>query len=214
MREYNGRYMDDGNESETAFIEAAAQPLRDSETLPRDFEARLMSQIRAESRRAAAHHPMVDWCTRPRALSLSPVAALAIAAGLAGLVAIGTLSATGAFRARGAARAALVERTPAAAAPDTVTLVRFVFVDPHAHNVALVGDFNDWRRGTTELHAGTRPGVWSVSVPLPAGRHEYAFIVDGTRWVADPSAAAQSDEFGTESSVLMIGSGRPAASSS
>jgi hypothetical protein len=40
---------------------------------------------------------------------------------------------------------------------------------------------------------------------LPAGRHEYAFLVDGERWVTDPSAATQRDEFGQESSVVRIG---------
>jgi hypothetical protein len=42
-------------------------------------------------------------------------------------------------------------------------------------------------------------------VALTPGRHEYAFIVNGSRWVADPLAVKSSDDFGTESSVIRVG---------
>jgi 1,4-alpha-glucan branching enzyme len=48
-------------------------------------------------------------------------------------------------------------------------------------------------------------GAWSASVPLPKGRHEYAFIVNGKQWVPDPFAPASSDEFDATSSVITIG---------
>ena len=105
----------------------------------------------------------------------------------------------------------LSERTPrgsssrAAARRDTVQIVRFVFVDPGATRVELVGDFNEWAKGSTELTRSGAPGVWAVSVPLSPGRHEYAFIINGSRWVADPLAVKSSDDFGTESSVIRVG---------
>jgi hypothetical protein len=40
---------------------------------------------------------------------------------------------------------------------------------------------------------------------MPPGRHEYAFIVDGKRWTADPFAPPRSDEFDTSSSVIVVG---------
>ena len=89
-------------------------------------------------------------------------------------------------------------------------VVRFVFVDSAARSVSLVGDFNGWAKGATRLAAIGERGVWVVSVQLPAGRYEYAFIVtgaDGERWVADPYAATLRDEFGTESSVVTLGAG-------
>jgi len=86
-----------------------------------------------------------------------------------------------------------------------VQVVRFVFVDPRATSVELVGDFNEWSRGKTELGRSGAPGVWAVSVPLSPGRHEYAFIINGSRWVADPLAVKSSDDFGTESSVIRVG---------
>jgi hypothetical protein len=87
--------------------------------------------------------------------------------------------------------------------------VRFVQIDPAAHSVSLVGDFNAWEKGATRLSAGDN-GAWVASIPLRAGRHEYAFIVegpDGEQWVADPFARTVHDEFDTESSVIMVGNG-------
>ena len=85
---------------------------------------------------------------------------------------------------------------------DTVHVVRFLFVDPTARSVALVGDFNGWNKKATALARGTGKGAWSASVPMGPGRHEYAYLVDGKRWILDPLAAVKRDEFGTETSVV------------
>ena len=69
----------------------------------------------------------------------------------------------------------------------------------------VLGDFNEWTRGANKLQRSGAPGVWSVAVPLSPGRHEYAFIINGSRWVADPLAVKSSDDFGTESSVIRVG---------
>jgi cyclomaltodextrinase len=48
--------------------------------------------------------------------------------------------------------------------------------------------------------------VWTAVVPLAPGRYRYAFLLDGSHWVADPAApAARDDEFGAASSVLTVG---------
>jgi 1,4-alpha-glucan branching enzyme len=101
------------------------------------------------------------------------------------------------------------DRLAATARSDTVHVVRFVLIDPAALSVSLVGDFNAWEKGATRLSAGDN-GAWIASIPLRAGRHEYAFIVegpDGEEWVADPFARTVRDEFDTESSVIMVGNG-------
>lgn len=178
------------------FAERIAQPLRAPEVLAPDFEARLMAQARAEVARQRAVQARGSWWTRRRMVMASPLTGLALAAGIAALAATSTLTV-----ARRAAQAPSV-----AVRTDTVQLVRFVFADSSARTVSLVGDFNGWARGRTPLHATARAGVWSVSVPLMAGRHEYAFIVNGERWVADPLSPGNRDEFGIESSVLMLAS--------
>ena len=88
---------------------------------------------------------------------------------------------------------------------DTVNVVRFVFVG-QAKTVSLVGDFNAWGAQPVSLVPTGTAGTWTASVPLPSGRHEYAFIVDGQRWVADPFAPTSSDEFNTSSSIITVGS--------
>jgi len=163
----------------------------------------LMDKVRAEGAtlypvRATARKA---WWRRERVLRVSPIAGLALAAGISAIVAVSSIAIGSRISAR---NNATVAATQAAPATDTVQLVRFVFVDSHASSVELVGDFNEWTKGSTVLKLSGAPGVWAVSVPLSAGRHEYAFIVNGTRWVADPLAVKSSDEFGTESSVIRV----------
>lgn len=154
-----------------------------------------MEAVRAETpiRYPGARAP---WWRRPRTVRLSPLAGLGLAAGFAGLVAVGTLASAGRF---GAA-----EERQVAAAVDTVHLVRFAISAPDARSVTLVGDFNGWTRSGTELSASAVPGVWTITLPLSPGRHEYAFLIDGERWVVDPTAVIVSDDFGTETSVVTV----------
>ncbi|HSK18884.1 MAG TPA: glycogen-binding domain-containing protein [Longimicrobiales bacterium] len=81
-------------------------------------------------------------------------------------------------------------------------LTQFVLEAPDAQQVVLAGDFTNWQ----PVHALTRtePGVWSVVVPLAPGVHNYAFIVDGDRWVPDPNAPAVNDGFGGLNSRLAV----------
>jgi len=47
---------------------------------------------------------------------------------------------------------------------------------PHARQVALIGDFNDWDSRAHPL-VQVAPGLWERAVSLPAGKHRYAFLV-------------------------------------
>ena len=173
--------------------------MRGSEILAPDFESRLMARARAAVARREATRPGRGWWRTGRVYVASPLATLAMAAGIAIVAAMATIATT-----RGSASIA--------SRPDTVEFVRFVLVDSTARSVSIVGDFNEWRPDRTPLVAAPKPGVWSVSLPLSPGRHEYAFIVDGKRWVVDPASLPSSDEFGTESSVLLVAPARIGAS--
>jgi|SRR5690554_4925442 hypothetical protein len=86
--------------------------------------------------------------------------------------------------------------------------VRFALAAPAARGVALVGDFNDWDRDATPLEPSAAGNEWSVTVRLAPGRYTYAFVVDGTRWVPDPSAPrAPDDGFGIPTSVILVPEG-------
>ena len=76
-----------------------------------------------------------------------------------------------------------------------------------ASKVFVAGDFNGWDTTKTPLVRTSSPGVWSVTLPLSAGRHIYAFVVDGS-WSADPHAPlAPDDGFGHANSVKLVRGG-------
>lgn len=68
----------------------------------------------------------------------------------------------------------------------------------------LAGDFNQWSSYTMPMVRDTR-GVWRARVPLPRGRYEYRFIVDGN-WQNDPHACGVvPNEFGSCNCVAEVG---------
>ena len=196
-------YRDEISDETAALVERAADHLRQPEHLDPSFDARLMQRVRAEgtSRYPAASHGSIVWWRSAR-LHLSPLGALALAAGISAFAVVSTL-AIGSRTGAGKPAPTIAEKS---ITTDTVNVIRFVFVDAQARSVEIIGDFNEWTRGANKLQRSGAPGVWSVAVPLSPGRHEYAFIINGSRWVADPLAVKSSDDFGTESSVIRVGS--------
>ena len=169
---------------------------------------RIMAVVRAE-RMPARRAPMWRRLFEPRPLSLSPVLGAALAAGLVGVGAL--LGVTQFSRGDQSNLFGRAPRVPEIQAPtsDTVRVIKFVLVAPHAATVSVVGDFNDWDAKATPMTRTPTGGTWSVAVPLNAGRHVYAFVVNGangTQWVADPSAPlAPEDGLGAPNSVVLVG---------
>ena len=85
------------------------------------------------------------------------------------------------------------------AAPSTT----FTLYAPEAHEVFLIGDFNDWR--TDDLKARKfKDGTWRKALPLKAGTYQYLFLVDG-QWWADPANPRRvQNPFGAENSVIEV----------
>jgi len=171
------------------FAARVAAPLRAPVTLSAGFDARVLRAVEQAAR---------PWWRRTRTITLSPLGSLALAAGFAGVMA---LAGVGVVRGVTGGGVATVAHSP-----DTVHVVRFVFAASGARSVSVAGDFNGWSRTATPMEEVAGNGQWAVSLVLTPGRHEYAFVVDGERWVADPAAFTQRDEFGQESSVLRVGS--------
>lgn len=81
----------------------------------------------------------------------------------------------------------------------------FVYHDDEARTVSLAGDFNGWNITSNSLTKDAN-GLWSCRLATPGpGRYEYKFIVDGKRWIEDPSNGMRvSDSFGGLNSLLII----------
>jgi hypothetical protein len=164
-------------------VEALRRPVATSESR----RARIMALVRVQARRRRFGWRAAPW--QRRGLT-TPVAGLALAAGLAGIMAIaGLLDVPHRTLALGstAGHVMVIGDTIGATLHDTLRLVRLVLEAPTASRVALAGDFNGWSRTATPLHATSRVGVWSAVVALPRGRHRYAFVVDDSQWVPAPS---------------------------
>ncbi len=170
---------------------AAAELLQDPSAL--SVAERVMTEIRRESvpavSPAGAARRLAGWLTRPRAvtLRLRPAWTLAIAAALAAVVLLP------------------IEQSIAPRAQEGIA--QFVGHFPGARSVEVVGSFNDWRRGALPLSDEGHDGIWHGAVVLPAGQHEYMFVVDGERWVADPLAGRYVDDgfgAGRQNALLIV----------
>lgn len=208
------------------FIENIASPLRNRERVDATFEVRVMSAVQARSNewrdgageydsmamvvRAGAGARRTRLAAAPltrRFVALAAAAALLLTAGYgarSGWLGEGPRALFGGFNngARVAHGGAANDTRPAGS-----QVVSFTLRAPAANGVLLVGGFNSWVKGVTPLTMANEAGVWTVSLSLPPGRHEYAFIVSGPQgeqWVPDPAALTLRDEFGTVSSIVMV----------
>ena len=133
------------------------------------------------------------WLFEPRQVSLRPVWIPAMAAAALLVVWLGV-------QRPGAGEPASV----VAAVADTV-FVHFELAAPDAREVSVAGSFNGWRPDAVQLVRG-EAGVWSTTLALPLGEHAYQFVVDGERWIPDPTAHAQvEDGFGGTNSLIVVG---------
>jgi len=164
-------------------VQELQRPVNFDET----FERRVMVRVR----RLHAERRSRGWIAIASRITHRPGWAAALAASVVAIVTLG-----------------LVRSRPDVSAQHgaaPLEPVQFVLVAPTAHSVAVVGDFNDWGLNDSALVATNHEGVWSVTAPVPAGVHRYAFLVNGKQWVADPSAPrATDDDFGMPSSALVV----------
>lgn len=63
----------------------------------------------------------------------------------------------------------------------------FTYLNDAAQSVALAGDFNGWNPAQSPF-IKQKSGLWQVEMDTPpVGRYHYKFVVDGWRWLEDPS---------------------------
>ena len=186
---------------EHPYVEWIAREARRPVLTDPDSRARVMAAIRAEPH-ASARRTLWGSLLRPRALTLSPIGGALLAAGLVGVGVLGGLLTHNRDVRAPNGQSATVAVIPQLPVSDTV--VKFIFSAPRTTPVSLVGDFNDWDTNRTPLRYDGDAGLWTVTLPLSAGRHLYAFVVDGS-WIPDPHAPlAPDDGFGHANSVKIV----------
>jgi hypothetical protein len=121
----------------------------------------------------------------PRQVAIRPAYGVLVAAGFIFLVSLGPFIRT--------------QRGIAETAPRL--LVQFL-LEADETNVQLAGSFTNWQP-VYQLNQ-IAPRAWTITVSLPQGVHDYAFIVDGRQWVSDPYAPSISDGFGGRTSRLTL----------
>jgi Carbohydrate-binding module 48 (Isoamylase N-terminal domain) len=198
-RRHKGRGVE-GGDDDLSGLEDVVSELRAEAPVRRAWREDVLGEVEALAR---AHRRAESGARR---WTLSPPTA--IAAALA-FTALGAAAAAGVYSLRDDDA-----RVASSRQPGTVTTrsavrspqsVRFALVAPGASRVSLVGDFNQWDAQATPMRQVGDGRLWLVEVPLAPGRHVYAFVVDGDV-TPDPSAPrAGEEDFGTPSSVVLVG---------
>lgn len=92
--------------------------------------------------------------------------------------------------------------------PPPCNLHAFTYDDGAATSVWVTGSFTAWATTPAEgaLEMQRSGSTWSLAhLVEPEGEHRYKLIVDGTRWIADPSNPdREPDGFGGENSLLSV----------
>ena len=187
-------------------------PLSDAE---REDADRLIQAVRAYSEQLTAPDSRLDnavlehvrrsrprgrsagwrWILQPRTIRMRPVWVPLAAAAVVALVWLG-----GRVGGDGA------QAAPQATALSDTVFVRFQLLAPEAQQVAIAGSFSEWTPDALPL-VKENGGLWSITLALPLGEHQYQCVIDGERWVPAPRAHAQvEDGFGGTNSVVIVGS--------
>lgn len=84
--------------------------------------------------------------------------------------------------------------------------VSFEFRPPAgAQSVTVAGTFNGWDTGATPLGDEDKDGVWTGAIELAPGEYQYKFVVNGSQWISDESAASFVDDgYGGKNSVMLV----------
>ena len=189
------------------FIEELAGELRRPVRFDSTFESRVMAALDPSvSPLPVERKASVSWLLRPRILYVSPLAGLAVAAGLVAIITMSVLSTNPSAQLASTATqdsAIFLPGPYRQVAATAMVSAPFTFIDRTARSVAVVGNFNDWDT-TRNVLTRTSDSVWTANIPLLPGRYEYQLVVDG-KWIADPAAQqTAATEFGAANSVLIV----------
>lgn len=207
--------MHDERDETIERVKAALKPLPPTDA---HAVARVLSAVHGRTPQPTPRwREFLDWMRAP-SVSLAAVGGVAVAALFVGYMLSDTAPALRGPNSAAPAVANVPPATATSASSESLPVVpvssdvdaervvphQFVLELPSAATVSVVGDFNDWTidQAPMQKFAG---GTWSITIPVKPGRHEYAFVVDGKRWMADPRAPkAKDNDFGKPGSVIVV----------
>ncbi|MBI5579527.1 MAG: hypothetical protein HY895_10275 [Deltaproteobacteria bacterium] len=152
----------------------------------------IMAAVRPQKR--PWWYRMYRWAKAPRSITFSPLQTVPAAVAFAMICIVSILYV------RNADNQGIHARQQ-----DRVAVVFSVEL-PTARSVSVIGSFSNWQPHACELKKDNGEGVWTVTLLLPAGRYEYAFLVDGGTILSTPRAGFhQDDGFGNQNNFLVVG---------
>jgi hypothetical protein len=138
---------------------------------------------------------MMRWARSPRSLTFSPLQAASLAFVL---VLVSFFSAF--YMLSGVTSKVFPPGLPGG------TSIMLTLNMPEVQSVSVVGTFNDWYEKGYEMRRDSSKNAWTLVLQLPAGRYEYAFVLDGKKLIPDPQAEFYADDgFGNRNAVLIVG---------
>jgi hypothetical protein len=178
--------IDRATEEARAFLDARPSP---------DVRPAVMRRIEeleplVSPRRPAILERIATLLWAPREISIRPAFAL---------VGVGAVLILGLVTSRGEAPPVIDQVARDGATPHLFVQFR---LEAAASRVQLAGSFTNWEPRYELLEYA--PGIWTITVPLTQGVHDYAFVVDGREWVPDPYAPQIGDGFGGTNSRLTL----------
>jgi hypothetical protein len=192
------------------FIEGIASELRRPVQVDARFDDRVMAALDAPTVIPIHQARPRTWSERRWTVSITPMGGMVAAAALF-MIALAGAKLVVDNRQAG---------TPLAVTSDSIQMrnvanvpgvtesmiveKQFTVLVPGVKSVAIVGDFNDWDVSRTKMQLLSPNGLWSVTLPLRIGRHEYQFVVDDTLHITDPTAPESSSDFGSANSVVTV----------
>lgn len=190
------------------FIDEIARELKRPERFDARFDERVMAALAPAVVPIESRRSEMPWYRRSLAFPAS-LGGLAAAAALGAIIAIGVMNSRTAENTQLASDSSGALLVPVADVTYDSNVVplretTFIMVNPSAKSMAVVGQFNDWDATATPMTFDPVHGAWAVTVPLPPGRHEFQYVIDGARRANDPTLPQVASDFGSPNSVITI----------
>ena len=82
--------------------------------------------------------------------------------------------------------------------------VTFTFKHDPGKEVFIAGLFNNWDQKHNKLTETNQPGIYTITMMLAKGRHEYKFVADNV-WYIDPkNPESVVNDLGWANSVVVV----------